>query len=92
MSGSTDCAQKEATKFENIANRISNCTERVNMVTNELRGSVNSMVGTEAQDGADPVSPVTDQSILPHIQDLLSSLEERLLDLERENSRLSRLF
>lgn len=86
-------ATKEPTQFGSLASRIANCTERVAVVADQVKICVDSLDGSEPQDETDKVSSTgEDGSILTNLSCLVSQLEHRLLNLEREQARLSKLF
>ena len=86
----------ETTQFENIAERIRNCRDRISVATNMIRSNMDSMVGSEPNDKDSKVETTSGSgsgsAILPIIQILLSTLENEIFDLEHEQARLSKLF
>jgi len=86
-------ATNEQTQFGSLASRITNCSERVSAVASQVKICVDTLNGPEPQEKASGVGePEKDGAILITLSNLLSQLECQLVNLEGEQSRLSKLF
>jgi hypothetical protein len=94
MLGEKNSAEREATKFEIIANRLDTARGRLVNITIQVGAAANALDGS----GSDPLEKKTElkdspgNSIISGLFILLNELEDQINILENEQSRLSKIF
>jgi hypothetical protein len=95
MSDLTNSANKEATKFEIIANRLDNVRGRLVPITCQV-GHVADVLNGSALDLSekkdDEIKDGPGGSIISGLFILLAELEDQVSHLENEQARLSKIF
>ncbi len=84
--------ENKQTPFGEIRGRIGNCVDRVRVVRNEIKQSVNSLAGSEPEKDANEDRAETPRNVLGGLEALLGVLEIEIGHLEHQTNRLGKLF
>ena len=80
------------TPFDELKGKIEDCNNRLRVVHNGIKQSVNSLAGSEPEADAQDADSVSHSNILGELEALMGIMEIEIGHLEHQTNRLGKLF